>query len=45
MPKMLELRKVVAIPRNYGIEFDFKSGGRHTEYENHYDPNPRCFSG
>lgn len=30
MPKPLELRKVIEILRDYGIEFDSKSGGRHS---------------
>ncbi len=30
MPKILELRKVIDILRNYGIEFDPKSGGKHS---------------
>jgi hypothetical protein len=30
MPKSLELRKVIAILKEYGIEFDPKSGGRHS---------------
>ncbi len=29
MPKPLELRKVIEILRDYGVEFDSKSGGRH----------------
>ncbi|MEK6645764.1 MAG: hypothetical protein AABY84_03710 [Candidatus Firestonebacteria bacterium] len=30
MPKALELRKVIELLKNYGIEFDSKSGGRHS---------------
>jgi len=30
MPKNLELRKVIAILKPYGIEFDAKRGGRHS---------------
>ena len=29
MPKPLELRKVIEILRDYGVEFDSTSGGRH----------------
>lgn len=30
MPKALELRKIAEILKAFGIEFDPKSGGRHT---------------
>ena len=30
MPKALELRKVIALLGNYGIEFDSKSSGKHS---------------
>lgn len=30
MPKAHELRKVIELLKNYGIEFDSKSGGRHS---------------
>ncbi len=30
MPKALELRKIIEILKNYGIEFDSKSRGRHS---------------
>ncbi len=30
MPKALELRKTIEILKNYGIEFDSKSRGRHS---------------
>lgn len=30
MPKALELRKVIELLKNYGIEFDSKSSGRHS---------------
>lgn len=30
MPKSLELRRVIAMLKPYGVEFDAKSGGRHT---------------
>lgn len=30
MPKALELRKVINILKEYGIEFDPESGGRHS---------------
>ncbi len=30
MPKSLELRKVIRILKEYGIEFDAKSRGRHS---------------
>lgn len=30
MPKALELKKVIKILKEYGVEFDSKSGGRHS---------------
>ena len=30
MPKAIELRKVIKILKDYGIEFDSKSGGKHS---------------
>ncbi len=30
MPKAIELRKVIKVLKSYGIEFDSRSGGRHS---------------